>query len=99
MARAEKAASAAAAAATDASEARVFAAKHLLNRAVKSKVEQAALRQAFAATIREYDEQTSLQVRKRSAYRMAACVREDGLGSRNFSRHDICCSAHEANHF
>lgn len=46
----------------ESSEARVAAVKHLLELAVNSKVEQAALRQAFAAKIRSYDEHTSSQV-------------------------------------
>eukprot|EP00752_Nemacystus_decipiens_P018211 g16340.t1 len=58
--RAEK--TAAAAAATEVGEARVLAAKHLLDQAVAAKVERAALRQEFSTKIRLYDEQTSLQV-------------------------------------
>ena len=62
-ARAEKAAAAAAAtAAAEVGEARVLAAKHLLDQAVAAKVERAALRQEFSTKIRSYDEQTSLQV-------------------------------------
>lgn len=53
----------AAAVAAETAEARVFAAKHLLDRAVAQRVERAALKQTFAAKIRCYDEQTSLQVR------------------------------------
>lgn len=49
--------------AAETAEARVFAAKHLLDRAVAQRVERAALKQTFAAKIRCYDEQTSLQVR------------------------------------
>lgn len=52
-----------AAAASEASDARVTAAKHVLDRGVASRVEHAALRQAFSAKIHSYDEQTSLQVR------------------------------------
>lgn len=47
---------------SEASEARVAAAKHLLDETVSSRVEQASLRQAFAAKVRSYDEQTSIQV-------------------------------------
>lgn len=52
----------AAAAAAEASDARVCAAKHVLDGVVASRVEQAALRQAFSAKIRTYDELTSSQV-------------------------------------
>lgn len=48
--------------ASAASEARVAAAKHLLDQAVSSRVEHAALSAAFAEKIRAYDEATSLQV-------------------------------------
>lgn len=58
-----RAAANAAAVAAEASDARVAAAKHMLERAIASRVEQAALRQAFAAKIRSYDEHTSSQVR------------------------------------
>lgn len=60
---AARAAAMVAAAAADASEARVAAAKHMLDGMVASRVEQAALRQAFSANIRTYDELTSSQVR------------------------------------
>eukprot|EP00903_Cladosiphon_okamuranus_P005837 g5778.t1 len=58
-ARSEKAAATAAA---EVGEAKVLAAKHLLDQAVAAKVERAALRQEFSSKIRSYDEQTSLQV-------------------------------------
>lgn len=57
-ARSEKAAAAAA----EVGEARVLAAKHLLDQAVAAKVERASLRQEFSTKIGSYDEQTSLQV-------------------------------------
>ncbi|CAM9338179.1 unnamed protein product, partial [Ectocarpus sp. 12 AP-2014] len=60
--RSEKAAAAAASAAAEVGEARVSAAKHLLDQAIASKVERASLRQDFSTKIRSYDEQTSQQV-------------------------------------
>lgn len=70
----------AAAAAADASEARVAAAKYMLDEMVGSRVEQAALRQTFSAKIRTYDELTSSQVRgrERSGGRGGTHVLRDG---------------------
>lgn len=71
-ARADKAV---AAAASETSDARVTAAKHLLDQAVASRVEHAALRQAFSSKIRSYDEQTSLQVRDGRYNNGTVCTR------------------------
>lgn len=72
LARSDKEAKAGggAAAAGEVGEARVLAAKHLLDQAVALKVERASLRLEFSNKIRSYDEQTSLQV-----WRMVSCTR------------------------